>query len=240
MHGVVVMREIERAEVPLRILEDDVLEQVAADRERLRAAGGTAPVQFAARLETGKDQFACFGILHARVNLARGFDLRRGQAIRRVRKDPASTTLKDARIEVAVERFTDQTVLQAILRVARVERGAMNHWILARRDHARRVVERRLRVHQHLHALIHAVVAGCAGENRVEVGGESLRFLERHASAAGAAIEVRQPRGHAVEIGDGRFPLDGGFMNGPVAEVLQPLGMPHREAGVGARVTRIR
>ena len=56
------------------------------------------------------------------------------------------------------------------------------------------IVERRFRVHQHLHALVHAVVAGRAGEDCVEVGGEALRFLERHPTAARAAIEIGQPR----------------------------------------------
>ena len=55
VHGLVVSRQIERPEIPARILEDDVLEQIAADRERRRAAGRTAPRQLAARLQPGKD-----------------------------------------------------------------------------------------------------------------------------------------------------------------------------------------
>src|SRR6185436_5888274 len=172
------------AEVPLRILEDDVLEQVGADRERFGTAGGAAPVQLAPRLEPGEDRLASLRVLDARVNPARGLDLWRGQARGRV----AGLALRDDRVEAATERLADETVLQPILRVAGVERGAMNDRVLARGNHARRVVERRLRVHQHLHALVDAVVAGRAREDRVEVGGKALHLLERHPSAARAAV----------------------------------------------------
>src|SRR5207237_6763721 len=101
VHRVVVAREIELAEVPLRILEDDELEEIGADGERFRAARRAAPAQLAAGLEARKDPFARFGIRHTRIQLPRGLDLRCRQTICRVREDPASSTSEYRWIDVA-------------------------------------------------------------------------------------------------------------------------------------------
>src|SRR5262245_27095775 len=84
VYRVVVAREIERAEVPLRILEDDELEEISAHRERFRTARRAAPAQLAAGLEARKDSFARLGIRYARIELASGLHLWRREAVRRV------------------------------------------------------------------------------------------------------------------------------------------------------------
>src|SRR5262245_65066861 len=104
MDRVVVACEIELVEVPLRVLEDDELEEISADRERFRAARRPAPAQLAARLEARKDPFARLGIDHARVKLARGLHLRRGQTVRRV----TDFALRHGRIDAAAERLADE------------------------------------------------------------------------------------------------------------------------------------
>ena len=115
----------------------------------------------------------------------------------------------------------------------------MKHGVLRGRNEAGGIVERRFRVHQHPHALIHAVVAGRAREDGVEVGRKALRLLECHAPPAGATVEVGQLRRHAVEVRDRRLALRRGLVHRTVAEVFQLLRVTHREARIGARMAGI-
>ena len=170
-----------------------------------------------------------------RVDFGRRSDLARGQAVGRV----GAFALEHLGIETAMQRIADQTVLQPVRCVARGERRAVNHGILARRNEAFRMIERRFRIHQHLHALVHAVVPGRAGEDGVEVGGKALRLLEGHAAAAGAAVEVRELRVFAVKRGKRLLALRGGLVHRAVAEVGQLFRMTEREAGMSAGVSGI-
>ena len=68
--------EIERSEIPVRILEDHVPEIIQPDRERLRSSP-RAPAQFAARLQPGIDRLLRARIDRRTVDLTRRFDLLR-------------------------------------------------------------------------------------------------------------------------------------------------------------------
>src|SRR5439155_17156003 len=173
------------------------------------------------------------GVLRAGVNLSGAFDLRRSQArwICRVRKDPASSTLEDRWIEVAAEDILDDPVLEAVKRVACVERRPMNRRVLARRDDTLWRLVCRLPLHHEAESLVPTVVGGRAREDRVEVGRVALRFLERHASATRAAREVRQLRPHAVEVGDRGLSVDRRQMLraiAPVDDLIRMAGGPLR------------
>ena len=69
VNAVVVFREIERLRIPCGILQEDVLEDVVADVERLAAAGDRGPLQLAARLESWKNQLARLRVFRTRVSL---------------------------------------------------------------------------------------------------------------------------------------------------------------------------
>ena len=84
-----------------------------------------------------------------------------------------------------------------------------------------------------------AVVARGARDDGVEVLRVALRFHERHAAAAGAAVEIREARRAAIERGGRGLALHRGFVDRAIAEVNQLLGMPDREAGVGAGVAGV-
>ena len=242
VNAIVVAGKIECLRIPVRILQQDVLEDVVADVERLAAASHRRPLRLAARLEAGKDHFAGLRVLETRVQLAHGFDLRRREArlICRVRKDPALTTLDHLRIEMAAQDVFDQPILQPVERVARLERRAMDGGVLRRRDDAVRRFVRRLPLHHEAERFVAAVVRGRAREDGVEVGGVALRFLERHAAAARAAGEVRQLRPDAVETGDRLLAVDGGEMLRAIAPIDDLFRMARGPLRSSAGMTRIR
>ena len=68
-------------------------------------------------------------------------------------------------------------------------------------------------------------VGGGAGEDAVIIGGEPLGFHERFAAAIGAAIEIGVLRGLAVERLDEALGVDGGEVQGAIAEVIDFFGM---------------
>ncbi len=233
VHAVVVLREIERLRIPVRILEQDVLEDVVAHVERKLAAGDRRPLQLAARLEAGEDQLTGLRVRCAGVQPADRLHLRRRQARIGIR---ACLALDDLRIEAAAEDVFDEPVLQPVERVARLQRRAVNRGVRRRRDDALRRLVRRLPLRHEAERFVAPVVRGRAGENRVEVGGVALRLLERHSAAARAAGEVRQLGRHPVEAGDGRLAVHGGLVNGAMPEVGDLLGVPERPRRAGARV----
>src|SRR4029434_5623076 len=75
--------EVERLEIPARIVEHHELKHLLPDRERLRAAE-RGPPDLTSALEAGKDLLAGFRIDHGLVHRARRLDLRRSEAARLV------------------------------------------------------------------------------------------------------------------------------------------------------------
>ena len=140
---------------------------------------------------------------------------------------------------MAVQDVFDNPVLQAVERVAGVERGAMNGRVLGRRNDALRRLVRRLPLHHEAERLVAAVVGRRAREDGVEVGGVSLRFLERHAAAARAAGEVGQLRSRAVEVRDRRFAVNRGQVLRAMSPIDHLLGMARGPRRARARVTGV-
>src|SRR5579871_6544661 len=87
------------------------------------------------------------------------------------------------------------------------------------------------------------VICWGAGDDAVVVGGETLRFHQRLASAIGARAEVRPARRATVERLCDRFPFFGCFVNRAISEVGNLLRMPQcptriRTAGAMASIGR--
>ena len=113
-----VLVEVEREEVPARIVEDDVLEVRDRNSEGL-GSGERGPDELAAGRHAGEDLLAGPGILRASVDLARRFHLGGGQAV--VLR--AALALDGGGVEAAARGIFEQAVFDAIELVAGRERG---------------------------------------------------------------------------------------------------------------------
>ena len=137
-----VLVEVERLEVPVGILEHDELEVVGRDARAARARRPRpAHPSSLPGSRPGKITAPVRRILSGRVDLPRGLHLRRRQARRRCRR----RALDHLRIEVAACRIVDDAVLDAVERVAGVERRLVDRRVLLRRDVAGRIRQRGLR-----------------------------------------------------------------------------------------------
>ena len=181
------LADIESLEIPVRILEDDVFEKVVGHGQRPRTARGAGPAQLAARLEAGKNFLAGFRVDQRRVDFFGRLDLSGREAIRAV----GAFALRHRRVEFAVWGIADDTVLDAVARIAGVESGLVQHGIFFRRNPAGRILERGLGDRYQLKTLGGAVVTWIAGDDAFEIGGKTLRLHESLPAASRAAGEVR-------------------------------------------------
>src|SRR5262245_10199795 len=106
---------------------------------------------------------------------------------------------------MTLRRILDDTVLDAVLRVAGVEYGLVDHRELRRWNDAVRIsVDDLAERHAHcVHA--HAVPRRCAGDDAFEIAGITLRFGDGLASAGGTPVEERHAGSVAVERRDHRL-----------------------------------
>ena len=166
--------EVERPEVPVRILEHDVLEMIRDDRKGIGPARHGAPPELAARLEAGKNRFRATRIGRARIDLFRRLHLRRRQA----RGPIVCRAEQRLWIEAAPHWIFDEAVLGTVGRVARLDRRFVNHRILLFRNVARRIFQRGLTNPQATEHEMRPEIGRRAGDDAVVVGGKTLRFRE--------------------------------------------------------------
>ena len=118
-----VLRDIERAEIPVRILEDHVLEEIIGHAQWLRAPGIHRPARFTAWLDSRKHLFASTRVHNGRIDRLGGSDLRSGRYVDAVaqlydddgRPQQAVWTVctgarRHRRVELASHRIADQSV----------------------------------------------------------------------------------------------------------------------------------
>ena len=158
--------------------------------------------------------------------------MRSSQAVRGIR----AFAQRYRRIEFAAQRIIDDAVLDAVERVAGIERGLMQHGKFLFGNEAGRILVRGLRGGDELKALGGAVITGIAGDDAFEIVGIALRFHERLPASARAAGEIRKLRRRAIERGHDGFAAQRRFVHGAIAEIDQLLGMAGREA---RRVSRV-
>ena len=194
-----------------------------------------ATAQLGARLEARENLLAGPGIHDRRVEFLRRLHLRRRQAVRRVR----ALAQRHCRIELALQRIVDDAVLHAVLRVAGIQRGLMQHHEFLLGNVAGRVFVRGLRARDQLQALGGPVIAGIAGDDAFKILGKTLRFHERLPASARAAHKIRKARRRAVERRDRGLALQGRLVHGPIAEIDQLLGMTHGKARRVSHVSRV-
>ena len=154
------------------ILVDDIPRLVEDGRIRLRTAAHDGPAEFAARRQRAKQFFARARIFPGSVNLSRGLDLRRREAIRPI----AFLAQQYAGIELAAGGIRDQSVLQSVRRVAGRQQppggsadiSPRGMWLAGSFSSAMRDPQ----PHR-------GPVPRRAGDDAVEIVREHLRFLQR-------------------------------------------------------------
>ncbi len=104
---------VQRFEVPVRIVEHDVLEQVHARSEWL-SAGHRRPSDFTARRKSCDEGLLCPAVAHVRINLSCGFNLRRRQAGIGV----LCLAQQNLGIELAHARILNDAVFDSVNRIA--------------------------------------------------------------------------------------------------------------------------
>ena len=114
--ALVITVQVERAPIPVGILEDHVAELVEREVIRLRAARLRGPAQFAPTLQRAEDRFPGARVGGGRVNLANRLHLRRREAPRTIRP----LTLQNFGVEGALDRelrahSQEQTILKDAL-----------------------------------------------------------------------------------------------------------------------------
>ena len=112
--------EIQRSEIPVWILEDQVFE-IGCDNRWLPFTSEKDPAVFAARFETGKDLFARPRVLRPGINLLGGFHLGGCQAFGTV----GAFAEQRVRIKVAALGVVQNAVLHSIQRVAGIHHRFM-------------------------------------------------------------------------------------------------------------------
>ena len=112
--------EIQRMEVPVWILEDQVFE-MGRDNRWLPLTSKKDPAVFAARFKTGKDLFARTRVLRPGINLLGGFHLGGCQAFGAV----GAFAEQHVRIKVAALGVFQKAVLHSVQRVAGIHHRFM-------------------------------------------------------------------------------------------------------------------
>ena len=231
-----VLAQVERAEIPVGILEHHVFEKVVGHRQRPRPARRPCPAATRCRARI-RDIAPCRS--SDRSGARRFSSPPPPEAPSGSSGPSAPLHCVTRRIEFAEPGIVDDAVLQSVARVACIERGLVQHGKLLRRNPARRILEGRLRGRHELKAFARSVIAGISGDDALEILGKALRLHERLPAAARAAGEVRQALPHAVERGDRGFTLERRFVHRAIAEIDQLLGMAEREARASSQVPGI-
>ena len=226
--------EVESAQVPLRILEHDEPELVEPRRAGRLGPPQARPPELAAALEPGNLALRR-GIHLSRVQHSGGVDLRRRQAGRFV----CAFALQRAWIERAAPRIVDNPILDAVLRIARLEHGGVQQLRLGRRQARRLVFLQHAGDARGLRRAAGPVKTRRAGDDAVEIGRKALRLFHPLTSACGTAVPVRQPWAGLVIGGDDLLRRHGHFMDGAPREIDQLVRMPQREARARAHMARV-
>ena len=153
------------------VVEDDVLEELDGLGNRPWSCQ-RIPHQLASGLQRRKDLLPSRWRHGRRVDPARRFDLRRGQARRLV----GAGALQDLRVEPALPRIVDQAILEAVGGVAGVDRRAMDGRVLGRGNVARRAAVNGVRHPQLRDQLMGSMVDRGSGDDAVVVGRVAQRF----------------------------------------------------------------
>ena len=182
---------VQRQRIPVGIPHHEVAIDVDRVSDRLRA-GRRGPSQLAAGKQRREHQLAlaCFS--------------RRCRSCARpppaVRSDSSASAsvailaLHDLRIELAAGRILEHAVLHAIEQVALRHDRIVQHRVLGRRQEARIVLVRRVPDPELPGRLLRRVDRRRAGDDAVEIVGESLCGGQGLAAAGRAAVEVRELR----------------------------------------------
>src|SRR5262245_7458292 len=104
-----ILVHIERPEVPIRVLEHHVFVEIVGCAKGAWPCSQRGPSDFTAALEARKNLLPGSWMLQGRVDLARGLDLRRGQAARPI----GAGALNRPGIEVATEWIFKNAVFHA-------------------------------------------------------------------------------------------------------------------------------
>ena len=230
-----VLLQIERAPVPVGIVEDDVLVLIHGRVIGVRTTKEPRPAPFRARLVGGEDRFPRLAILgwgHDRPN---GLDLRGRQA----RGVVARTALQRAGIEVALRGVLDEAVRRAVDGVARGDHGLVENLLLGRRDGALMAGKHRQGHLDPPRVEVRLGVGRRTRDDAIEVVREARGLDERLTSARRAAVEIGQPRTAAVEPFDDRLRGHRHLVLRAVGVVDELLGVAQGEAGAVAGVAGI-
>src|SRR5207244_11594935 len=133
----------------------------------------------------------------------------------------------------------NQSVLQAIARVARVDDGAMEKSGVSRREACGFVVLQRLRDPHRLRRAPRPIETWRTGDDAVEILGEALCLLHRLPAARGTAVPVRESGRASGVTRDDLLRRDRHFVNGAPAEVDDLLRMPGRPGRTSADVSGV-
>ena len=218
-----------RLVVPGRILEHDV--PIERDGERIRrGAGHRLPSQLAAGRQRPVDRLFRAAVHRCGVDGSHRLDLRLRQAVGAV----TALAEQDRRIESAARRILDQAVGGAVLRVAGIQRRAMDHRILRRRHVAGRRLVRGL-VDPHLvDAVSRAVVGEADGGRDVQILGVPLHHRDGVARSAAAAFVHVGERRRAVVVGaHDRFRAGNRRVQGRIGQVGELFRVLDGEARAG-------
>ena len=109
-------------------------------------------------------------IFHRAHDDLRGFHLRGGQTVRAV----GAAAREHGRVEAAARRILDQAILHTVEPVARIEHRLMDDTMLLLRNEARLILQHRLRHPDAPGVEAGLRIGGGAGDDAVEVVGESL------------------------------------------------------------------
>ena len=127
---------------------------------------------------------------------------------------------------MAALRFADEAIGDAVERVASLQGGLMDGGIFFRRNEAGFSSVCRLCDSHQLNALPGAVIAGSSGDDTVKILRIALRLHESLPAAPGTTGEVREFLRRAIKRRNDGFALQGRFVDGPITEVDQLLGVP--------------
>ena len=237
-------REVVLRIVPVGVVEDEVLVELGAEAVlRVGDPGGaplrggddprvpTAAVVLAAVVEPVVDRLAVRG--RSAVDGVDGRKLLRGDAV--VGRPVARAARQVRRLEAAPARIVEHAVLDPVVRVARGKDARPEQLERGRRED-RRVeiavgIDRLLVLHE-AGGDARPVVGGRSGDDAVEVLRIALRFHHRLPPAPRAADEVGVIGGLLVVVRDDRLRRLGGQVDGAMTEVLLPLGVVERPAGL--------
>src|ERR1035437_1623281 len=170
-----------------------------------------------------------FGASRPGVDLGQRIDLGRGETTVGLR----SLAQERGGFEVALRRALDDSILNAIERVAAGQHRGLDGRQFAGGDVAGRIGQGGLRVEYSGGQQMRPEVGWRSSYDRVIVSREALGFHEGLASSIGAGCEVRTAGPLPVEGANDGLSFFGGFMNGSVAEIGDLFGVAQRPGCIG-------